>query len=68
MSDVITTAKHDAEHLDKPVHLLPDDLPLPEEISHLSRDDCKHLERRLTRRLDSTLMPVVFLLFLLNIL
>lgn len=68
MSDTITPPKDHAEHIDKAAHLLPDELPLPEEIAHLTRDECKRLERKLTRRLDFTLMPVVFILFLLNIL
>lgn len=68
MSDTITSPKGDIEHDDKPRQLLPDDLPLPDEIGHLTSDDRERLERLLTRRLDMTLMPVVFLLFLLNIL
>ncbi|KAH8880528.1 MFS general substrate transporter [Thozetella sp. PMI_491] len=48
--------------------LLPDELPPPEELADLSNEELKALERGLTRRLDLTLMPVVFLLFLLNIL
>jgi hypothetical protein len=68
MSDAITAPKDTAEHFDKRAQLLPDELPLPDEISHLTRDDAKRLERQLTRRLDVTLMPVVFILFLLNIL
>jgi hypothetical protein len=68
MSDTITHPKDHAEHIDKPAPLLPDELPLPDEIAHLSRDECKRLERSLTRRLDCTLMPVIFILFLLNIL
>ncbi|KAK9784537.1 hypothetical protein SCARD494_12792 [Seiridium cardinale] len=69
MSDSIACHKDDTEHCDsKPLHLLPDELPLPDELAHLTRDECRQLERRLTRRLDCTLMPVVFLLFLLNIL
>lgn len=68
MSDTITAPKDTAEHFDKCAQLLPDELPLPEEIAHLTQDDRKRLERRLTRRLDVTMMPVVFILFLLNIL
>ncbi|KAK6212793.1 hypothetical protein LQW54_004882 [Pestalotiopsis sp. IQ-011] len=68
MSDAITAPKDTAEHLDKCAQLLPDELPLPDEIAHLTQDDRKRLERRLTRRLDVTMMPVVFILFLLNIL
>jgi hypothetical protein len=68
MSDTITPPKDTTEHLDKAANLLPDQLPLPDEIAHLTRDDCQRLERKLTRRLDMTLLPVVFLLFLLNIL
>ena len=68
MSDQIVPNKVDIEHDEKDHHILPDDLPLPEEIAHLSRDEVKALERSLTRRLDFTLMPTVFTLFLLNIL
>lgn len=61
-----------AEHVDdlKPHAgaLLPDELPLPDEIAHLSQEEQRWLERSLVRRLDVTVMPVVFLLFLLNIL
>lgn len=45
-----------------------DDLPLPEELQHLDQDAQRKLEGGLVRRLDCTLMPVVALLFLLNIL
>ncbi|KAI1083105.1 retrograde regulation protein 2 [Whalleya microplaca] len=68
MSDLITGRKIDTEHQDKLQNLLPDELPLPEELAHLNQDDLNKLERKLTRVLDITLMPVVFILFLLNIL
>lgn len=68
MSDAISRTKDDAEHIDKHKHLLPDDLPLPEELAHLTHHEQRRMERRVTRRLDMTLMPVVFILFLLNIL
>lgn len=68
MSDSIGVDKHDVDHLDKPQALLPDELPLPEEIAHLNERELKKLERKLTRLLDCTLMPTVFILFLLNIL
>ena len=42
--------------------------PLPAELQHLSEDEIKDLDKTLTRRLDCTLLPVVILLFLLNIL
>lgn len=45
-----------------------DELPLPEELRHLDEDGQRKLEGSLVRRLDCTLMPVVALLFLLNIL
>ncbi|KAF2112229.1 retrograde regulation protein 2 [Lophiotrema nucula] len=45
-----------------------DELPLPEELQHLDQDEQRKLESSLVRRLDCTLMPVVALLFLLNIL
>jgi len=68
MSDNIETSKVVAEHADKLRHLLPDELPLPEEISFLSADEERQLNQRLTKTLDMTLLPVVFILFLLNIL
>lgn len=68
MSDKIETSKAITEHINKPWHLLPDDLPLPEELAHLPEDEIRRLDRRLTKTLDMTLLPVVFLLFLLNIL
>ncbi|OJD40717.1 fad-binding domain-containing protein [Diplodia corticola] len=46
---------------------LPDDLPLPECLAHLNSDELRQLEKSLVRRLDCTLLPVVLLLFLLNI-
>ncbi|KAF4546044.1 Allantoate permease [Lasiodiplodia theobromae] len=46
---------------------LPDDLPLPDSLSNLEPDELRRLERSLVRRLDYTLLPVVLLLFLLNI-
>lgn len=70
MSDAITQRKNDAEYVDnlKSGPLLPDELPLPDEIAHLSQEEQRWLERSLVRRLDVTVMPVVFILFLLNIL
>lgn len=68
MSDTINSPKDTVEHYEKPAKLLPDELPLPDEIAQLTHDDRNRLERRLTQRLDTTMMPVVFLLFLLNIL
>lgn len=68
MSDLI---KHDANEVEravKPTQINPDDLPLPDEIAHLDSHEIESLERELTRRLDMSLMPSVFLLFLLNIL
>lgn len=68
MSDAIGAIKDDVEHIDKPRALLPDDLPLPEEIAQMDHAELTKLERKLTRRLDLTLLPAVFILFLLNIL
>ncbi|KAK8067299.1 MFS general substrate transporter [Apiospora hydei] len=68
MTDNIKRPEAVAEHLDKRQHLLPDKLPLPVELAHLSSDEQHHLDRHLTKTLDMTLMPVVFILFLLNIL
>ena len=68
MADIIERKDSGIDHVEKPQFLLPDDLPLPEELAHLTQDEQRQMERRLTRRLDCTLLPVVFLLFLLNIL
>ncbi|KPM45736.1 hypothetical protein AK830_g759 [Neonectria ditissima] len=70
MTDLIDHEKAHMEETEigKPRHIDPNDLPLPDELVHLSRDEIHKLETRLTRRLDMTLMPTVFLLFLLNIL
>ncbi|KAK8038339.1 hypothetical protein PG994_015106 [Apiospora phragmitis] len=57
-----------AEQVDKPQYLLPDGLPLPDELAHLSQEEERNLNRRLTKMLDIILMPIVFILFLLNIL
>ncbi|KAF2180426.1 MFS general substrate transporter [Zopfia rhizophila CBS 207.26] len=66
MEDVIQ-AKSDVEAIEKTVKPI-DELPLPEELQHLDEDGRRKLEKSLVRRLDCTLMPVVALLFLLNIL
>lgn len=68
MSDAITQKRDDTEHIDKYGPLLPDELPLPHAIAHLSQEEQFWLEGSLVRRLDLSIMPVVFLLFLLNIL
>lgn len=68
MSEAIQEQKFDSEHTEKRRALQPDELPLPQELENLSADELKVLDRGLTRRLDLTLMPAVFILFLLNIL
>lgn len=68
MSDAIQEHKFEADHMEKRQPLHPDELPLPQELEHFGSDELKALERGLTRRLDFTLMPAVFILFLLNIL
>jgi hypothetical protein len=67
MEDTIAPPKpsFEATEIVKPAF---DDLPLPEELQHLGPDELRVLEKSLVRRLDCTLMPVVALLFLLNIL
>ncbi|KAF6803646.1 hypothetical protein CSOJ01_10777 [Colletotrichum sojae] len=67
MSEAIQEQKLDAEHTEKRRALQPDELPLPQELENLNEDELKVLGRGLTRRLDLTLMPAVFILFLLNI-
>lgn len=68
MSETISPQKDDAEHFENPKDLVPDNLPLPDEITDLSADEQIQLNRLVTRRLDLTLLPTVFILFLLNIL
>lgn len=68
MSDSISPQKDNAEHEEDPKDLVPDHLPLPDEIADLSAAEQAKLNRLVTRRLDLTLLPVVFILFLLNIL
>lgn len=67
MEDAIAPPKASVEAAEiiKPAF---DNLPLPDELQHLDADELRLLERSLVRRLDCTLMPVVALLFLLNIL
>lgn len=68
MEDIIANKpKASLETTEKIVAQL-DDLPLPEELQHLDEEERHTLNRSLVRRLDCTLMPVVALLFLLNIL
>lgn len=68
MADETLQEKHEIEAVEKVYPRAPDELPLPEELAHLTQDDLAKLEKNLVRRLDWTLMPVVVLLFLLNIL
>ena len=67
MEDINTT-KPAMEAIEKIAQLTGDNLPLPEELQHLDEEGKRKLEKGLVRRLDCTLMPVVALLFLLNIL
>lgn len=68
MSETISPHKDNAEHSENPKDLIPDNLPLPDEIADLSAAEEAKLNRLVTRRLDLTLLPTVFILFLLNIL
>jgi hypothetical protein len=65
--DAIVSSKPSTEAIEKIDGPL-DELPLPEELQHLDQNGQRKLERSLVKRLDCTLMPVVSLLFLLNIL
>lgn len=65
--DRIDTAKQDVEAVEKIIPPLVY-LPLPEALQHLNEDDISKLNKNLMRRLGCTLMPVVVLVFLLNIL
>lgn len=68
MSDTIAPQKDNAEHFEDPKALVPDNLPLPDELADLTAAEQAKLNRMVTRRLDLTLLPTVFILFLLNIL
>lgn len=68
MSETISPQKDNAEHTENPKDLIPDNLPLPDEIADLSAAEQAKLNRLVARRLDLTLLPAVFILFLLNIL
>lgn len=68
MSDAIAKEGDNVEHTEKQRYMLPDDLPLPDEIADLTQDELRKLDRSLTWKLDLTMMPTVFILFLLNIL
>lgn len=59
----------DVENL-KPTELLTitDRIPLPVEIAHLSREEQEEMEKKLVRKMDIRLMPIVILMFWLNIL
>jgi hypothetical protein len=60
----------DVEGLNKPTELLAitDRIPLPAEIAHLTEAEQEQLERKIVRKMDYRLMPVVILMFWLNIL
>lgn len=68
MEDSIAPPKPSIKASEKVIKPALDELPLPEELQHLDEYEQRRLERSLVRRLDCTLMPVVALLFLLNIL
>ena len=62
------TAKDSIKCVEKVEAVVQDSLPLPTELQHLNDEEIEALDKKLTRRLDCTLLPVVILLFLLNIL
>jgi hypothetical protein len=68
----VTMLEHqlDVEGLKKPTELLAitDRIPLSAEIAHLTEAEQKRLERKIVRKMDYRLMPVVILMFWLNIL
>ena len=65
--DDIVSAKVDVEAVER-IFKPTDELLLPEELQHLNDNEIRRLDKSLVKRLDCTLMPVVVLLFLLNIL
>jgi len=62
------TTKNEVETREFVEETAPEHLPLPDSIAHLSEESLRHLEKKLVKRLDIFLLPVVALLFLLNIL
>jgi hypothetical protein len=54
----------------KPTELLAmtDRIALPAEIAHLTAEEQEHLEKKVVRKIDYRLMPIVILMFWLNIL
>jgi hypothetical protein len=46
-----------------PVIGLDERIPLPAELAHLTRDEQDALEKRLVRKIDTRLMPIVILMF-----
>jgi hypothetical protein len=46
-----------------PVIGLDERIPLPAELAHLTRDEQDALEKRLVRKIDTCLMPIVILMF-----
>ena len=43
-------------------------VPLPAEIAHLTKEEQEQMEKKLVRKIDIRLMPIVILMFWLNIL
>jgi len=66
--DDINLAKDNVKYVESAIDLTLQELPLPQELRHLDRGAIHALDRKVTKRLDMTLLPVVVLLFLLNIL
>ena len=67
----ISMIEHNADLEDpKPPILLAVDeqIPLPAELAHMSREDLDILDKKLVRKIDMRLMPIVILMFWLNIL
>jgi len=62
------TTKNEVETRELVEETAPEHLPLPDSIAHLGEASLHQLEKKLVKRLDIFLLPVVALLFLLNIL
>lgn len=67
-NEILQPVKDSVDAIEKAAVRPPDQLPLPDGLKNLDVNGLAKLESRLVRRLDSTLLPVVVLLFIMNIL
>lgn len=58
----------ECNYVKAPVVGLNDRLPLPEALAHLTPDEEAALEKRIVRKIDMRLMPIIICMFWLNVL